>query len=39
MNGQFIQLEERHWMYAFGHFDVQRDLHRILAFDLSWDLN
>ena len=37
MNGQFIQLEERHWMYAFGHFDIKRDLHRILAFDLSWD--
>ena len=37
MNGQFVQLEARNWMYAFGHFDVKRDLHRILAFDLSWD--
>jgi len=37
MNGQYIQLEERRWMYAFGHFDVKGNRHRILAFDLSWD--
>ena len=37
MNGQFIRLSSNRWIYAFGQFDVRRERHRMLAFDLSWE--
>ena len=36
MNGQFIKLNRNRWMYAFGHFDVKRKIHRMLSFELAW---
>jgi hypothetical protein len=37
MNGQFIRLGDKHWMYTFGNFDVKRKAHRMLAFELIWE--
>ena len=30
MNGPFIQIADREWVYVFGQFDVKRNIHRAL---------
>ena len=37
MNGQFVSLGEREWLYVFGHFGVQEKIYRILALHLEID--
>lgn len=36
MNGQFVQLSEREWLYTFGQFDVANKRHRILAVGIQF---
>lgn len=35
MNGQFLQLNQREWLYIFGQFDVKEKVFRILSCRLS----
>lgn len=35
MNGQFLQLNEREWLYIFGQFDVKEKVYRLLSCRLS----
>ena len=37
MNGQFIPLARKRWMYAFGQLDGKRHIDRKLCFGVSWD--
>lgn len=36
MNGQFVPIGDRRWLYVFGHFEHQRDRHRALSLEVSW---
>jgi hypothetical protein len=35
MNGQFISLGDQRWMYVFGHFEHERDRHRVLSLEIN----
>lgn len=35
MNGQFVPIGDRRWLYVFGHFEHQRDRHRALSLEVS----
>jgi hypothetical protein len=37
MNGQFVRLDERQWLYVFGQFAVAEKIYRILALRLEID--
>ena len=37
MNGQFLQIGPREWIYLFGEFSVKRNLHRILMLRFTID--
>lgn len=36
MNGQFVRLDAKRWLYAFGHFDYLHKLHPMLSLTLSF---
>ena len=35
MNGQFVRVSPREWMYVFGQFSVKHNIHRMLAVRLK----
>lgn len=35
MNGQFVPIADRRWLYVFGHFEHQRNRHRALSLEVS----
>ena len=37
MNGRFILVNDREWLYVFGQFDVKRNIHRALSLRLVWE--